>query len=76
MEVDQESGEPPTKRGEIPGHVLGWYCGNLEEKSPELLANSATLPVELVTKENVTKGIYAVVVNAKTFGIKVTLKFC
>jgi len=75
MDVDSEIGEPENIYGKLPGHIYGWFAGKPEDMKPEMLAEGAILPVELVTRETLAKGIFAVVLNAKTFGIKVTLKF-
>ncbi len=75
MDVDSETGEPINKSGNLPGHIYGWFSGKPDDMQPELLTNEALLPAEMISPNAVAKGIFAVVLNAKTFGIKVTLKF-
>jgi hypothetical protein len=75
MDVDNESGDPANKSGELPGHFYGWFSGKPEDKAPGLLTEEPVLPIEMITKEVMAKGVFAVVVNAQTFGIKATLKF-
>jgi hypothetical protein len=75
MDVDNETGEEPGNYGILPGHVYGWYAGKIDDNSHELLAEGHILPTEMITKEVIEKGVFAAVANAKTFGIKVSLKF-
>lgn len=74
MDVDGETGEPTNNSGMLPGHILGWFAGKPEDKVAELISEGSRLPAEKITREALAKGIFAAVINAKTFGLKVTLK--
>jgi hypothetical protein len=72
--VDGETGDPINNSGLLPGHVYGWFSGKPEENGAELITDGSQLPAEKITREALAKGIFAAVLNAKTFGLKVTLK--
>ena len=74
IDLDSETGDPINNSGMLPGHIFGWFAGKPEDNGAELIAEGSQLPADKITREAVAKGIFAAVINAKTFGLKVTLK--
>ena len=74
MDLDGETGDPINNSGMLPGHIFGWFAGKPEDNGAELIVEGSQLPADKITREAVAKGIFAAVINAKTFGLKVTLK--
>jgi hypothetical protein len=75
IDVDSEVGEPASENGLLPGDVIGWFSGDDKNPPLEKIFSTPLLPVEKLTPEVRAKGIYAVIKNAESFGISVTLKF-
>lgn len=75
IDVDSEVGEPASENGLLPGDVIGWFSGDAQNPPLEIICSTSLLPVEKLTPEIRAKGLYAVIKNAETFGISVTLKF-
>jgi hypothetical protein len=75
IDVDSEVGEPASKNGLLPGQVIGWFSGDSQNPPQVKICNTALLPVKELTPEVRAKGIYAVIKNAESFGISITLKF-
>lgn len=75
IEVDDEIREPEDLTGDLPGHIYGWFAGTPDDNTFASISDSHLLPVKLLTPSLREKGFFAIVKNAKTFGIKINVNF-